>query len=838
MFYKNQNHFYISQKKILQRILFLPVFIFLCLALKGSFSSAPKQEYEILVLWKDSVTAKEAAHTLCSLLPDCSLTDHAGDFSVCSVRTSSPAALLSALNSTEMVRIAELNSHTTLSSLTDAEFYPTQWALHNPGEYPYYINNLAVERPSVSDVDLNLPEAYTLLEKLPATRTVTVAIIDTGVDISHPALSEHLWINEKEIPDNDIDDDGNGYIDDVYGWDFYHNDNTVCHYLANEDGSLTALSEDDDTHGTHCAGIIAASGAVAGVASGIDVRILPLKIHGGTHASGSVANAVKAIKYAQFMGADICNLSWGTTVYSELLETVMRESGMLFVVAAGNNAANNNAAPLYPASFSLDNMISVAYITPFGTLAADSNYGVSSVDLAAPGQDIYSTVIGGGYRYLSGSSMATPMVSGVAALLYSCCDSAYPQNVKEIILQTIKPLEALVGFTRYAGIPDACAALAASDLLASDTIAPTLSPETVFHGSEITVKLHPEDLGGSGYRILSYAAGKRYISYFKRGTSGYVLDTPELTVSKAGTYTFYISDYAGNESTLIYDIEDDTTAPQIQASYHRTTDGAFIVSLQVTDSQSGVKRLRYQQGTHTAEEFLSSGFELDPENPTFTASFEGIYSIYAADHRGNKVVYELPIRYTATERIFLSTREITLNIGDSFQPQILLLPLNSSDFPKLTLSSDSVAKLDEHGIVTALASGSVLLTVTAGPVEKTCLIHVTEAPLGNQPVSSEENTENTDQPPFGETPETSGQQSSVDNPDETDLGEDPSDKNSSDADTTDADNSGTDNPDANTTDADNSGTDSPDANTTDTDNSGTDNSGSENSSAEKDDQLS
>lgn len=732
MFYKNQNHLNILQKKIFQWILFVPVFIFFCLAWKGSFSSSvPAADLEIMVLWKNTMTESEADLLLSSLVPELTLTDHMDDLSVCTVRTSSPDAVLALLCQNEAIRIAEPNADTELTSFIDSEFYPTQWALDNPGEYPYYINNLAVERPSVSDMDINLPEAYELLATLPATRTVTVAIIDTGVDITHPALEGHLFLNEREIPDNDIDDDGNGYIDDVYGWDFYHNDNTVCHYSETEDGVLTALSDDDDTHGTHCAGIIAANGPIIGVASGIDVRIMPLKIHGGTHASGSVANAVKAIKYAQVMGADICNLSWGTTVYSELLETVMRESGMLFVVAAGNNGTNNNAAPLYPASFSLENMISVAYLTPFGTLASDSNFGVSSVDLAAPGQDIYSTIVGGGYRYLSGSSMATPMVSGIAALLYSCADSVYPQNVKEIILQTLKPVDSLTGYVRYAGIPDAYAALAASDLLASDTIAPTLSPETIYHGNELIVKLHPEDLGGSGYRVISYAAGKRYINYFKHGTSGYVLDVPELVLSKAGTYTFYISDYAGNENTVIYEVEDDTTPPQITASYRRTEDGTFLVSLQIEETQSGIKRLRFQQGVHAVDEFLSSGFELNPENPTFAAPFESIYSIYAADYRGNKTVYELQIRYIATERIFLSSQEITLKIGETFRPQTLLFPLNSSDVPVWTLSSDALASLDESGAVTALSSGSVLLTVTAGPVEKTCLIHIAEESISD-----------------------------------------------------------------------------------------------------------
>ncbi len=745
MFYQKQNHFYITQKKLFQGILFVLVFTFSCLALKGSFSFPSAKDYEIMVLWKEAVTNEEAADRLSSLMEQFTLTDHISDLSVCTVHTSHPAKLLAALNRADEVRIAELNTYTTLSSLSDSEFYPTQWALDNPGEYPYYINNLSVLRPSVADIDINLPEAYSLLAERPDTRSVTVAVIDTGVDINHPALADHIWINEKEIPGNGIDDDGNGYVDDVCGWDFYHNDNTVCHYGTTEDERITALAEDDDTHGTHCAGIIAASGSVVGVASGVDVRILPLKIHGGTNASGTIANAVKAIKYAQLMGADICNLSWGTVTYSELLETVMREADMLFVVAAGNNSANNNAAPLYPASFSLDNMISVAYITPFGTLAADSNYGTSSVDIAAPGQDIYSTVVGGGYRYRSGSSMATPVVTGVAALLYAQGDSLYPQNVKEIILQTLKPLPSLDGYVRYAGIPDAAAALMASDLLVSDTTAPTLAPTTSFHENEILVELHPEDLGGSGYRMISYAVGKRYISYFRHGTAGFVLKQPSLVLSKSGTYTFYISDYAGNENTVIYEVMDDNTPPAVTASYRKTPDGSYIVSLQVTVEESGVRQLRYQQGFHTIENLQSFGFDLDIENPTFTSPFEGVYSVFVSDYRGNKAAYEIQVRYNATKRIFLSTQEITLTVGETFRPQVLLFPSDASDTPELYLNGVGIAELSEDGTVTALLPGTALLSVTAGSVEKTCLIHVVEKaeplPETTEPSMPEDNAE-------------------------------------------------------------------------------------------------
>lgn len=735
--------------KFQKKILFALFALFLATMLKGSFFSVPVQDTEIMILWNNSITTSEARARLADLVPYADLSDHCDDLSVCLVSGERLDALLTFLNRSEEVRIAEVNSDTILFSVSDSEYFPTQWALNNTGSYVYYTSQIAVDRSSEEDVDLNLLEAYELLPSLDASRTVIVAVIDTGVDITHPALSGHIWTNEKEIPLNGIDDDNNGFVDDVYGWDFYHNDHTVCHYSVSEDNILSADEADNDTHGTHCAGIIAASGQLAGVASGIDIQILPLKIHGGANSSGTMANAIKAIKYAQNAGAKICNLSWGTTVYSELLETVMRESGMLFVVAAGNNSMNNNAVPTYPACFHLDNMISVAYVTPYGTLANDSNYGVSSVDLAAPGQDIYSTTVGGGYRYLSGSSMATPMVTGTAALLYACGDHLYPQNVKEILIDTLKPIDSLIGLIRNPGIPDAYAALSAAGLLVSDTIAPTLNPQTTYQSDEILVQLNPEDLGGSGVRIICYAAGKRSISYFKNGTAGYTASSWELSFSKSGTYTFYIADYAGNESILYYEVEDDVTPPEITYTYLRDVEESFTVTLQVTDTQSGVKKLRYLHGTHTLSDFSATGYEISVDNPVFQAPIEGTYSIFVQDNRGNRTVHVIRVTHVPATGIFLSTKELTVAPGDDFVLRTLALPLGTSDPLVITVSEDSKALLSlaEDGRVTALNTGDAVITVTAGSVTETCTVHIVKpaAPTDNE-VKEPQNDSNSAEP--------------------------------------------------------------------------------------------
>ena len=268
-------------------------------------------------------------------------------------------------------------------------------------------------------------------------RRTVVAVIDTGVDFSHEDLVANIWRNEDEIPNNGIDDDSNGYIDDVVGWDFFSNDNSPSDETSNANPG----------HGTHCAGIIGAVGnngvGVTGAVQQVSIMVLRFL---GSDGSGSLLGAIKAIDYALNNGADIINASWGNTVARKdirpLLEAIKRarRKNVLFVAAAGNDGLSNDSQSTFPANAGFTNVISVAASNEDDRKPNWSNYGRKKVSIAAPGESILSTLPFESYGYLSGTSMATPVVAGAAALLRSYANrhniKRSPAAIKAILTGT------------------------------------------------------------------------------------------------------------------------------------------------------------------------------------------------------------------------------------------------------------------------------------------------------------------------------------------------------------------------------------------------------------------
>jgi|GEM_PF-1316217 len=285
------------------------------------------------------------------------------------------------------------------------------WGLHNTGQ-----------SGGTNDADIDAPEAWDLTT---GSSSVVVAVIDTGVDYNHPDLVANMWKNLGEIANNGLDDDGNGYVDDVYGYDFFSNDPDPM---------------DENNHGTHCAGTIGGVGnnSVGVVGVNWNVKIMALRFLGPS--GGTTAGAVASLNYVLDNGILISSNSWGGGGFSTALSNALdraRSMNHVFVAAAGNNGANG---AIYPAAYAHDNIISVAASDRNDNLAGFSNYGLN-VDLSAPGVAIVSTVRSGGYASFNGTSMATPHVSGVVAMLKAVNPNlTYLETVSAILLNVdVKP---------------------------------------------------------------------------------------------------------------------------------------------------------------------------------------------------------------------------------------------------------------------------------------------------------------------------------------------------------------------------------------------------------------
>lgn len=698
--------------------------------LNSPFSYAERQSIEaytgseFIIMWQSSIDSAEASEII-SGFSGIAILEHDNDYMLCKSSDSSLYELLCELKQLPEISTIQPNYNLSLtaSSITNDYYADSQWSLHNTGSYTHIIGSTGGITFSTRDVDINAPEAWEVYNKdIFNLRDVVVAIIDTGVDYKHPDLADNMWINSGEIPDDGIDNDNNGYIDDIHGWDFFNNDHTVCHYEFNSRlGAELASPDDIDNHGTHIAGIIGAvadnSIGIAGVASNVPVKLMSLKIHGGPKGNGTVADAIKAVRYATAMGADICNISWGSNSYSSSLEQVMRESDMLFVVAAGNDGSNNNSLPMYPANFSLDNLISVTFVDPNGNLTLDSNYGVSTVDIAAPGMDIYSTIVGS-YTSMSGSSMAVPHVVGVAAMLYSHSDHLFAKNVKEIIINCSKPLDALSGAIITPCIPDAYAAVSSIDNLILDTEAPIINASTTFNKEYLTINFMVDEFGGSGLRTLRYAIGNRNIEYFKHGTFGTAISGTKLSLSKSGSYTFYASDYSGNEIVFPYILIGDTTIPEVACYYEISPNGElYTIYGHASDSESGLKQIKYAEGVFEISDFLSGaiGRTIKPTNSYFKIRApKGAVTIYLADYRGNKTISVIEPEISQLTALSISESELELSVGSVHSLTAVLAPENATTPVYFSTSNKNIISVNKYGTITAVAEGSAEVTATSG----------------------------------------------------------------------------------------------------------------------------
>jgi subtilisin family serine protease len=345
------------------------------------------------------------------------------------------------------------------SALPDDPLFGQLWGLHNTGQPIGQKNPIS----GLPDADIDAPEAWDIelgWNPDPGSPEPVVAVMDTGVDLGHRDLASRLWTNPGEVAGNDVDDDGNGYVDDVHGYDFAGED-------LDDPLDRDANPDDPDGHGTHVAGTILAEGddgeGIVGVAPGS--RLMALKVcalDGEGEASCPLAAMIEAYAYATGNGARVLNGSLGGSGFAPAEVALLNANPeTLFVFAAGNESADNDAEPSYPCGldelpgYSAGNLLCVAATTPSDGLASFSNHGAESVDLGAPGvrtlsaypEDLVDTSEFLPYVYLSGTSMAAPHVSGAAALMLAAAPATAPPELKAAILGSGDAVPALAGKT-------------------------------------------------------------------------------------------------------------------------------------------------------------------------------------------------------------------------------------------------------------------------------------------------------------------------------------------------------------------------------------------------------
>lgn len=582
------------------------------------------------------------------------------------------------------VRIAS-NSETSLnkvsvkSSGSTKDYYAdgSQWALKNSGTFTspsseYKDSNIT----AVEGVDLNAEEAWTALNNASETiskndDSVVVAVVDTGIDYTNDEIKNVIWKNSDET-ENGSDSDGNGYTDDTIGWNFTNSGNNPY---------------DDNGHGTAIAGVLSAADdntGVVGIASDIDIKLMPVKAL-DSEGESTMSTLIQGIVYADNNGADICNCSWGgesgmADIFNNMImENVIAQSDMLFVVAAGNESKNIDRLTYTPASFSEDNLITVGSIEWDGSLSWFSNYGTKKVEMCAPGAAIYTTAVGGGYTCEWGTSFSAPYVAGVAALAKAAAGNIDGKGLKELLCNTdnMKLLSNLKYYVTYAGIPDASkvvnaaleyrqtagataeptqtaapqpSASSSSEVLATETPVETTKAPSITAAPEITD-------GQSGTTATETPQETSTPDVTETPIPDVVqTPTPQITETPTITESPHVTETPEQQSDTV------TKTGNIKISSSKSIYKKYKQKLNVQIS-GNVSAVKYAEGKKAASFFKDddgSYIYVNSKKFTINASKPGWYTVYVKSTAGNEYTKNI---FADVKIVKLSKSKINISKG-------------------------------------------------------------------------------------------------------------------------------------------------------------------------------
>ena len=427
------------------------------------------------------------------------------------------------------VLYAEPNYIVGVNGIPNDSEFSQLWGMHNTGQ-----------TGGVEDADIDAVEAW---DKSTGTKDVVVGIIDSGIDHSHPDLNANMWVNPGEVAGDGIDNDGNGYIDDIHGINAITN---------------TGDPMDDNGHGTHVAGTIGATGNNSEGVVGVNhtTAMVGCKFL-AANGAGSSADAIKCIDYMvglknNGVNLRILNNSWGGGAFSQAVYdsiTASQNADMLFVVAAGNDAVDNDVNPYYPANYDHDSVLAVAGTNHTDGMYSDSQWGLTTVDIAAPGRNVYSTIPGNRYATFSGTSMATPHVAGVAALALSVNPELTTAELKELIMTTGDDNAATQGLTVTGKRLNAKNALDNADPTPGFLIKATPGVQTIVAGDTATYSF---DIGSiadwDGDITLAVTGGIAGASLSAQTVSPgetFQLSVPTTADTQWGDYSFDVTGTSG-----------------------------------------------------------------------------------------------------------------------------------------------------------------------------------------------------------------------------------------------------------------------------------------------------